>query len=117
MPALTINSVDVPIAPDGHEEALVDLGELTRSAGGRARSNVTARRGRARVRPFRTPWLDLTTAATVLAELEPVGVVTANGYLVGGSPISALVRNLVVEEHASARYKALSFELHSTTTE
>ena len=117
MSAFTINSVDVPIDPEGHEDLLEDLGAMTRSAGGRLRSNVTAGRGRARNRPLVTPWIPDADAAAIEAELRTVGVVTVDGYLVGGSPFSAFVRALSVTPHESARLRRFSFEIHPQDTE
>lgn len=117
MNALRVNSVDVPILPTGHRDRLEDLGSITRSAGGRARSNVTADRGRARVRPFETPWIPDATASAIEAELSAVGVAEVDGYLAGGTTIQAFVRALEVVPHESGRLRRFVFEIHPQLTE
>lgn len=117
MAALTIAGTDIPIRTDGHDQGWEDLGEMTRSGAGYLRSNVTATRGRAKVWRFVTIWLANATASTIEAVLNAMGSVTADGYLVAGSPLSAHVRNLNVEEHETAQYTRFTFELHAVATD
>lgn len=115
MPALTIDSVTIPVRWDGHGESWEDSGEQTRSGAGYLRSNVTATLGRASVQTLETPSMLIAAGEAIEAHLAILGRRTADGSFVGDVPTQVYVRNLSREDDESAQTMRLTFEIHEAT--
>lgn len=115
MSALALGGTDIPVAPDGHRTTWSPRGQMTRSAGGYLRSNVTAVLGRRKIWRFATPPLTTAQASVVRPVLRTVTAQTATGYLVD-SGASVFVRNRDEDTDLRADFTTFTFELHATTT-
>lgn len=115
MSALTLDSVVIPVAPEGHSQTWEALGSMSRSHAGYMRSAVTATFGRARVWRIETPSMSASDADTLETLLEALGTLEADGYLVDDTATDVFVQGLERRVDREANTVSLSFELHEAS--
>ena len=113
--ALTINSLEVAVAPDGHKIRYEPLGTIERIYDGTMRSAITTQRGYVRVHTFRTPELDNADIDAIIAEIDGPGSVAVSDDHVG-SAVTCHPGSWTRTPAVDPRESSLVLDLRESTT-
>lgn len=114
---LKVEGAEVPV--ERAEDAFRPLGDHRRAFSGRGRSSTSAERPHVRSWSFRTAVLAAPEIDDLVDDLTAPGTVTAEGSVVGASPVECHATNIRREwgPLLGAHDARLSFELHAEEPE